>query len=140
MIVDSLGTLGSVRLLLLVNDNRFRLKLVDQGAKVGDEEGPGVEEKDAVHHDYDNAVPSLEASGVAVFNEEGVAQNITMVFITEENRSLETLADLNEELKTKLITFICKQSMTICLVNNDLCLLDFPHSMQKWLVLLGNFN
>lgn len=70
------------------------LELTDDATDLPQQEGPGVDEVDAIHHDGNDAVPALEASGQAVFDEEGVAEHKAMLFITKEDRAFATRAHL----------------------------------------------
>lgn len=64
---------------------RFPLQLIDNPPDLAQEEGPGVYEVNAVHHDGDDAVPALEAPGQAVLDEEGVAEDEPVLLVPEED-------------------------------------------------------
>lgn len=70
------------------------LELTDDPTDLPQQEGPGVDEVDSIHHDGDDAVPALEASGQAVFDEEGVAEHKAVLFIAKEDRAFATRAHL----------------------------------------------
>lgn len=70
------------------------LELTDDSADLPQQEGPRVDEVDSIHHDGDDAVPALEASGQAVFDEEGVAEHKAMLLITKEDGAFTTRAYL----------------------------------------------
>jgi hypothetical protein len=61
------------------------LELINDPSNLPQQEGPGVNEVDPVHHDGDDAVPALEAPGQAIFDEEGVAEHKTMLLVPKEN-------------------------------------------------------
>lgn len=84
----------SQRLCALTYLQCFALKLVNDASDFSQQEGPGVDEVNPVHHDSDDAVPALETSSQAVFDKEGVAEHKTVLFISEKNRALTSWADL----------------------------------------------
>lgn len=73
---------------------RFALELINDASDFSQQERPGVDEVNPVHHDGDDAVPALETSSQAVFDEEGVAEHKTMLFISEKNWAFTSWADL----------------------------------------------
>lgn len=58
------------------------------------QERPGVDEVDPVHGYDNNAVPALEATRQAVFDEEGVREHKAMLLIPKKDGSLSTRAHL----------------------------------------------
>lgn len=70
------------------------LELTDDPTDLPQQEGPRIDEVDSVHHDGNDAVPALEASGQAVFDEEGVAEHKAMLLITKEDGAFTTRAYL----------------------------------------------
>lgn len=70
------------------------LQLVNDPTDLPQQEGPGVNEVNAVHHDGDDAVPALEAPGQAVLDEEGMAEHKAMLFISEEDWAFAARTDL----------------------------------------------
>ena len=85
----------------------FALKLVNDASNFSQQERPGVDEVNPVHHDCDDAVPALETSSQAVFDKEGVAEHKTMLFISEKNRAFTSWADLKgRDTYTKAIKHI----------------------------------
>lgn len=72
----------------------FPLKLINDASDFSQQERPGVDEVNPVHHDSDDAVPALETTSQAVFDEEGVAEHKPMLFISEKNRTFASWADL----------------------------------------------
>lgn len=78
----------------LTHLQRFALELINDASDFSQQERPGVDEVNPVHHDGDDAVPALETSSQAVFDEEGVAEHKTMLFISEKNWAFTSWADL----------------------------------------------
>lgn len=76
---------------------RLALELVDDPTDLAQQERPGVDEVDAVHHDGNDAVPALEAPGQAVFDEERVAEHEAMLLIPKEDGALAARADLGHK-------------------------------------------
>lgn len=72
----------------------FALELINDASDFSQQERPGVDEVNPVHHDGDDAVPALETSGQAVFDKKGVAEHKTMLFISEKNGAFTSWADL----------------------------------------------
>ena len=64
------------------------------------QEGPGVDEVDAVHGHHDDAVPPLEAPGQAVLDEERVREHKTMLLVPEEDGALAARAHLQGQSQT----------------------------------------
>lgn len=64
------------------------MQLVDDSADLPQQERPGVDEVDAVHHDGDDAVPALETAGQAVLDEERVAEDEPVLLIAKEDGAL----------------------------------------------------
>ena len=71
--------------------------MVPNIATLGDEEGPAVDEVDAVQHHQDQAVPVLEATRLGVFEEEGVTEDVAATLVPEHGRTLPAGADLAAE-------------------------------------------
>ena len=65
--------------------------------EVAQQEGPGVDEVDAVHGHHHDAVPALEAPGQAVLDEERVREHKPMLLIPEEDWALAARTHLQEE-------------------------------------------
>lgn len=76
---------------------RLALELVNDPADLAQQEGPGVDEVDAVHHDGNDAVPALEAPGQAVLDEERVAEHEAMLLVPKEDGALAAGADLGHK-------------------------------------------
>lgn len=95
--VHPLGTLWTSKLLCLKHLEGLGLELTDDAADPPQQEGPGVDEVDPIHHDGDDAVPALEASGQAVFDEEGVAEHKAVLLITKEDGAFTTRAYLTAQ-------------------------------------------
>ena len=49
------------------------LEFIDEWLHVFDEERPGVEQVNLVHHDHDDTVSPLKSPGLGVFDDEHVA-------------------------------------------------------------------
>lgn len=58
------------------------------------QERPGVDEVDSVHGHYNDAVPALEATRQAVFDEERVREHKAMLLISKEDGSFSTWTHL----------------------------------------------
>lgn len=85
----------------------FALKLINDASDFSQQERPGVDEVNPIHHDSDDAVPALETSSQAVFDEEGVAEHKTMLFISKKNRAFTSWADLKgRDTYTKVVKHI----------------------------------
>lgn len=95
--VHPLGALRAPELLRFKHLERLALELVDDPTDLAQQEGPGVDEVDAVHHDGNDAVPALEAPGQAVFDEERVAEHEAMLLVPKEDGALAARADLTAQ-------------------------------------------
>lgn len=76
---------------------RLALELVDDPTDLAQQEGPGVDEVDTVHHDGNDAVPALEAPGQAVLDEECVTEHEAMLLVPKEDGALAARADLEHK-------------------------------------------
>lgn len=73
---------------------RCTLEALYSKFKVSQEERPGVYQVDPVHGHQDDTVPTLEASGEAVFDEKGVREHKAMLLVSKENWTLASRAHL----------------------------------------------
>lgn len=73
------------------------LELINDPADLPQQEGPGVDEVDPVHHDGNDTVPALEAPRQAVFDEERVAEHEPMLLVPKEDGAFTARAHLEQK-------------------------------------------
>lgn len=73
------------------------LELINDPADLPQQEGPGVDEVDPVHHDGNDTVPALEAPRQAVFDEERVAEHEPMLLVPKEDGAFTARAHLEHK-------------------------------------------
>lgn len=92
-----LGTLRAPKLLCFKHLKCLALEFINDPSDLAQQEGPGVDEVNAVHHDGNDAVPALEAPGQAIFDEKGVAEHKAMLLIPKEDGAFPAGADLTAQ-------------------------------------------
>lgn len=72
------------------------MKLIYDPSDLGQQEGPGVDQVDPVHHDDDDTVPALEPPGETVLDEERVTEDKPVLLIPKEDGTFPARADLDD--------------------------------------------